>query len=573
MRTLFALTLLVSTVWLGMGTGKEVVMASPTDTREQVNGGTDNEAVTDDDRRVVLGKQPLVRVGLLDGYDKIDFRIRGMFSITNLDGDTIFSSIESSRRWRCKVENSSPAKFKFSVLVATFEDEQEAEDLAVQLRARGLAARVLSHGREIVIGDKIVHEGRRRQVIVGAFDSEDQTRPLISRFSEQDEFVPRVLRHRVEDSDGTIELYDSEYDLSAIVDMGFRIVPEADDTEITVYDIRAGVGFAWEHSEDRVYRHTIEMRIDQYGHIMAINELHLDEYLRGVVPSEMHPSYPYEALKAQAVAARSYTVSKLAGRSPNEAIDFPATVHFQVYSGATREHEVTTRAVLETAGEVLKSGSRVCETYFSANSGGHTESKVNWAPPGEPYLEGVPVLKEDAAKEFTLDLSTEKDVETWLRTHPESFSNPRGTRIEMLDRNARYFRWEISYSRREIEEVIKRKLGFDIGDLIDIQPLARGVSGRITELEILGTHRNHKVFGELNIRRVLSETTLNSSCFIVDLELGDLGHPLEVTFLGAGFGHGVGMDQTAAGVMATEGMKYDEILAFFYRGAELSKIW
>lgn len=434
------------------------------------------------------------------------------------------------------------------------------------LNENGHPARVIPYGREIVIHGETVHEALKWRVIVGAFDREEYARPHMESFSEYDDIRPIVLRHRTHPPWGKVEVYDSEYELNAIVENGFRLIPESPDGEVTLYGIHVGTGFHWEHKENRVYHGVIEIRICNFGNLMAINELLIDSYLKGVVPSEMHYTYPEEALKAQAVAARSYTMAKLSKRPADDPIDFPATVAFQVYSGATYEQEKTSHAVVSTTGEVLKVGNKVCEAYFSANSGGHTESKENWLPPGESYLVGVPVVSPKEAKKFNLNLTTEKDVRTWIMSHPENYSNPRGTQIEILDKNARYFRWEITYSRFELEDIIEQKLGFSVGTLIDIQPLKRGVSGRIMELEILGTHRNYKVNGELNIRRLLSENTLYSSCFIVDLVLGDLGHPVEITLIGAGFGHGVGMDQTAAGVMATQKKSYKDILKLFYRG-------
>ncbi len=525
------------------------------------------------DTQVVHEAEPVVRVGLLEGYDRVDFRVNGAFSITNLDGDTIFSDIKTDRRWRCRVESSNPARFVYSILIGTFNGEGNAEALAQSLRAENYPARLLPYGRQMKIGDDVVHKGLRWRVIVGAFESESEARPLLEKFTNEDQPNPRILRHRIDDPTGTIELYDSEYDRSAMIEGGFRLVPGSPETEITLYDIRVGIGFHWEHIEDRVYRGAVEMRLDINGDLLALNELLLDEYLKGVIPSEMHHTYPEEALKAQAVAARSYTISKLADTPANDPVDFPATVAFQVYSGVTKENPLTSKAVTETAGEVLKIQKKVCEAYFSANSGGHTESKEFWSPPGESYLVGKPVMSQAERKKFKLDLTKEADVKEWVKSHPENYSNPRGTNIDILDKNSRYFRWEVTYTRKELEDIIKRKLGFSIGTLIEIQPLQRGKSGRIVELEILGSHRNHRILGELNIRRVLSPNTLNSSCFIVDSVMGDMGNPVEITLIGAGFGHGVGMDQTAAGVMATKKKNYKQILNTFYEGAKIEKIW
>lgn len=523
------------------------------------------------DTPVDVNAEPTVRVKLLERYSHVDFRVEGPFSVETLEGETVFSSIESDLLWRCKVEESNPAKYVYSILVDTLTTEDAAEAIAKQLEEKSLPARVLPLGRDIRIGGQLVHHGRLWRVILGAYEREADARPLIDRLYAIDStWTPHVLRHRVSEPTGTIELYDSEYDRSGMIEQGFRILPGEGRT-ITVYDIRVGVGFHWEHTEDRTYHGAIEVRIGNTGNLMAINELPLDEYLKGVIPSEMHHSYPLEALKAQAVAARSYTVAKLATRPVGNFADFPATVHFQVYSGTGRQTEQTSRAVDETRGQVLKHDGKVCIAYFSANSGGHTESREYWDPPGLDYLVGGPVVADPDT--FSLDLTVEENAEQWIRSHPVSYSNPRGTGIDILDRNARYFRWEVTYPRRELEEILKRKLGFDIGTLIAIRPITRGVSGRISELELLGSHRNHTIRGELNIRRSLSENTLYSSCFVVDMVMGDLGEPVELTLIGAGFGHGVGMDQTASGVMALEGMTHEQILARFYRNATLETIW
>jgi len=516
--------------------------------------------------------EPTVRVRLLERYSHVDLRIAGSFSVVSLDNDTVYSDIDSELLWRCRVESSVPAKYVYSVLVDTVTSESEAREIAHQLVEKGHQARVLPLGRDIRIGGDLVHHGRVWRIILGAYERETDARPMIrTLFAIDSTWTPHILRHRIAEASGLVELYDSEYDRSGTFNEGFRIVPHA-DSEITVHSIRVGVGFHWEHTEDRTYKGVLEVRIGNTGNLMAINELKLDEYLKGVIPSEMHHSYPLEALKAQAVAARSYTVSKLATRPVTNAADFSATVAFQVYSGTTRQNGITTQAVMETAGEVLRHEGQICKAYFSANSGGHTESLEFWDPPAVQYLTGTPVTVQNP-EGFKYDLTNEEDVNEWIRNHPESYSNPRGTGIDILDRNARYFRWDVTYTRRELEEILRRKLGFDIGTLIAITPVQRGVSGRIVELELLGSHRNHVIHGELNIRRALSETALYSSCFVVDMIMGDMGEPVELTLIGAGFGHGVGLDQTATGTMAADGMNYLNILARFYINANVEKVW
>ena len=118
-----------------------------------------------------------------------------------------------------------------------------------------------------------------------------------------------------------------------------------------------------------------------------------------------------------------------------------------------------------------------------------------------------------------------------------------------------------------------KKTGEDIGTLYDIIPLQRGVSGRLTEIEILGSRKNLKIKRELNIRRALAETSLNSACFVVNMELGEMGTPITIAFRGAGWGHGVGMCQYGAAVMAAAGKSHEEILAHYYPGASIKTLY
>ena len=132
-----------------------------------------------------------------------------------------------------------------------------------------------------------------------------------------------------------------------------------------------------------------------------------------------------------------------------------------------------------------------------------------------------------------------------------------------------FYRWTVDYTQEELASLVRRKSGLDFGEIVDLQPLERGKSGRISRLKIIGTKLTRIIGKELEIRRVLSESHLYSSAFVVDrCDVAD-GIPRKFHLAGAGWGHGVGLCQIGAAVMGEKGYKYDEILRHYYQTATL----
>lgn len=517
--------------------------------------------------------QPMLRIGFMEGYDKIDFRVSGKFNITDLDGDPIFSGVSSALKWRSLLEQAHGATFIYSILVTACREEFQAMELVERLRRLYPQVRMQRLGGQLMIAGDMVNDNTKYRILAGAFETEAEAKKLLQKFS--DEYAPRVIREKVKDPGGKIEVYDAEYDYSATLEGGFRIVPKSEKTTVTLYGVKVGSGFHWESTADREYKGVIEIRVGNDARLCAISEIPIDKYLRGVVPAEMPAGYPMEALKAQAVAARSEVLAKLGTKHLNDPYDFCANVHCQVYSGITNEAETTNEAVASTQGEVLYYEDNLCDAVYSAVCGGHTEHKHNvWNPPEEPYLQGIydTMAKEKARPK--LYLSREKDVRMWIEDRPDVFcSLNRENLPPILAYSKKYFRWEVSYSRKQLEEIIKERTKEDIGTLYDIIPQQRGVSGRLMEIEVLGSRKNIRIKKELNIRRALSPTYLRSACFVIDIEMGEMGTPLSFIFRGAGWGHGVGMCQIGAAVMALDGYKYKDILTHYYTGTHIRSVY
>lgn len=558
--------ILVKTLLIGV-----ILMFSGTGTAQTIRGNLEIDESHPKLNKLNGDGVPIVRVNLLEGFEKVDFHLYGPFDIVSLSGETIFSNLKSALRWRARPEQAEPSKFIHHVLLKSFAAIRDAQALKDSLSSAGYDASVMEIGGIYQVNREIVIDSRKYRVVIGTFESEEECAPLIEAFKNS--FNPRAVRRLTAPARGKVEFYDAEYDQTALVDNGFRLVPLTVSSKTLIRKVKVGTGFHWEAEEDRVYPGVVEIRLDHEGKLSAINEISIDQYLKGVVPSEMPKTYPLEALKAQAVAARSDALAKMGSRHLSDDYDLCATVHCQVYAGLTHRAVRTDSAVKLTAGEVLVSGNHICNAVYSSVCGGHTENKENvWNSSPESHLEGIPDSPNGSIN--TLDLSFEDDLRKWVDAEPPTFCNSSayGSPPE-LNSSSKYFRWEETYNRPALEAIIKKKTGVDIGTFCGIEIIDRGLSGRIIEIEILGTITNHRIKSELSIRRALSETTLKSSCFYVTMTFDKDSIPNEITFHGAGWGHGVGMCQVGAAVMALQGYDYRAILNHYYRGTKVKKIY
>lgn len=333
------------------------------------------------------------------------------------------------------------------------------------------------------------------------------------------------------------------------------------------------------------YRGTIEIvrASNSSNKLSVVNVLPMDQYLKGVVPNELPVSFGYEALKAQAVAARNYAVRPR--EKPYPQFDICDSVMCQVYFGYYTEQPLSNKAVEETAGLVALHSGEVITTLYSSSAGGFTESYENafsdpatkkFPPEPKPYLSGRHDL------EAIKDLSSEEEARKFYTSSPQSY-----------DVKSSYYRWDRQWARTELESAINFNLaklsgdsstssyvkpcfrsGSTIGTLKDIKALKRGVSGKIMDLEITGTNGTWVVQKELNIRRLLTKNgkALPSANIVFTRYTDPGGNITSIKINGGGFGHGVGMSQYGASYMSSLGHRFDKILQHYYSGVALGTI-
>ena len=353
--------------------------------------------------------------------------------------------------------------------------------------------------------------------------------------------------------------------------------------------VKIGIKFHWEQTENQIFEGDLRIIFDG-KHLIAINIIDIEKYLCSVISSEMSAmSFP-ELLKAHAVISRSWLLANLNKckecrmknadnftfvtwyeRDAHTLFDVCADDHCQRYQGVPKQTaflENVAAAVEATKGEVLTYENEICDTRFSKCCGGKTELFSScWADKNFDYLPA----KIDHTTDLKVDLTNEQNAENFILSPPKCFCNTSDKTIinqvlkDFDKKTNNFFRWQVKYSNAELSDILREKSGIDFGKIIDLQPITRGASSRITLLKISGTKRTFNVGKELEIRRILSKSHLYSSAFVVKKDDGE-----NFTFYGAGWGHGVGLCQIGAAVMSAQGYDYKQILAHYFNGAELS---
>ena len=376
---------------------------------------------------------------------------------------------------------------------------------------------------------------------------------------------------KVELTEGGIRWHDQQY-------RELLFLPLDDSASFSLHNVTIGIDFHWERQETQTFRGALRLMVDA-DRIVAINELPVEQYLESVIASEMSATSSLELLKAHAVISRSWLLTQMLKREKNQGgnnffsfvkkddelirwydredhtlFDVCADDHCQRYQGVTRSDQAgenggkpfVEEAVRQTRGQVIMYGDELCDARFSKCCGGKTEEfQYCWEDTPKPYL----VTVDDPF----CNTQDERILHQVLNDYDQETPN--------------FYRWTVEYSIEELTELVNRKLKLDLGDIQELIPLERGKSGRIWKLQIVGSKRSFIIGKELEIRRTLSETHLLSSAFDVEKN-GD-----RFILKGKGWGHGVGLCQIGAAVMGEQGYNYEEILLYYYRGAEVKRIY
>ncbi|UCC94487.1 MAG: SpoIID/LytB domain-containing protein [Candidatus Omnitrophota bacterium] len=317
-----------------------------------------------------------------------------------------------------------------------------------------------------------------------------------------------------------------------------------------VFDVTYGQGRFWHKKIDRAYRGDLEI-MPNANRMTLVNVIGIEEYLFGVLPAEILSSSPFAALKAQALAARTIAYRGI-GRHRKEGFDFCADVHCQVYQGMSTETSTTTKAVKETAGEVLIFNERPVEAFYHSNCGGCLRSD-SFAE-NSCFLNKFDAMRSRLNKHNPYTYSPYEE-EVWFSAKPKAFCSS-GIRSN--------FRWQRVYDQEDFVIIF----GFKLEDF-RVLPLKKGDCFHYDSVEVNTPQGKSTLKGDYKIREYFDR--LRSSAFKMEVKFSSKRKPQLLLFWGAGFGHGIGLCQEGAVQMARDGHSYEEILKHYYPQAELKK--
>jgi stage II sporulation protein D len=378
--------------------------------------------------------------------------------------------------------------------------------------------------------------------------------------------------------------------------------------QFTARGIKIGIGFHWEREESQQFQGKLIV-MPEGNSLTVINELPVEAYLTSVISSEMSASSPVELLRAHAIVSRSWLLAPLLGTNTGDATTEPlprlaaadsdelirwygreshhhfdvcADDHCQRYQGISKAFSQSAfDAVRDTRGKLLMYGDAICDTRYSKSCGGMTESYSSvWEDQDVPYLKPIYDGPGTEAPGHRMPLSLEANAEDWIAETPLAYcAMPTAELLAGIlpgfDQETRdFYRWRVEYSQGELSEILRSRLDVDFGRIHSLVPLERGESGRIIKLKIKGERRTLTIGKELEIRRALSRSHLYSSAFVVRAVTGPASeYPSRFTLIGAGWGHGVGLCQIGAAVMADRGHDHEEILAHYFQNTHVKKLY
>lgn len=363
-------------------------------------------------------------------------------------------------------------------------------------------------------------------------------------------------------------------------------------------NVTIGKDFHWQRKEDQKFAGSLKIIVEK-GQLTAINIVGVEDYLLSVISSEMSARASEEFLKAHAVISRSWVMAQIASAHSRKQVCIPENItgtpslvshldsflthdeelqtgetherikwydhqdhhnfdvcaddHCQRYQGLTRATGETVRKVIDqTWGQVLTYDGELCDARFSKCCGGRMETFATcWEDKDVPYLQPLLDTPGHQDGECFCDTQDKAILEQVLNNYDQ----------ETVD----FYRWTQVYDKTELSQLIARRSGVEIGEILNVEPMEWGESGRIWKLKVEGNAATLIIGKELEIRRILSESHLKSSAFDVVIE----GN--KVILEGKGWGHGVGLCQIGAAVMASKGYTYDQILAHYYPDTVISK--
>ena len=502
---------------------------------------------------------PVIPVKLMEGCEKVTFSSRSRLKLTLPGEITKTIDVAPGQAFSVRLKDATPSKVvaRVQLLELAFNDKQGLADAQVEWERKGYPLKAQVLGGVFGVAGKVI-DNRRYLLLIDQPLEPTVAAARQAQLLEKEGVRTTLYEEVLAPGHGTVELFDADGNLAGEAKDELT-VESPDATPIDVRQVEFGVGYDNHGLEDRSYRGSLQLTVDRNGKLAAINTVGLEDLLKGLVPSEIFAKAHPEALKAQAVTARGEVLAKIGLKHLADPYLLCSEQHCAVYKGVSGEAASTNLAVDATRGEaIFDDAGRLVDSTYSAVCGGHTENnEVVWGGVPNPSLRGRPdVLDEKDA------LVPPSRLHEFLTTDQKAMC-----KLSSFAQPTKY-RWEKRLSAKEVDE---KTASLSIGTVYAITVMDRGVSGRARLLNLSGEKGATQVRGELVIRRLFGN--LNSAMFEVRSEKDAKGRPTAWVFTGGGWGHGVGMCQTGAIGRAEAGQLYRQILAHYFNGAQVFRVY
>ena len=519
------------------------------------------------------GGEPIVSIGVMEGQRAVrlsaDGPVRLMFEENGLP-KTIYGP--SSSKFLLRPLEARPAGLRFWVVVErhSYLAAEPARARAEAWKAKGHAARVFEVGTVVALSGNVL-DTRARLVAIGGFLTKAPAEQLVSQLFQDRELRASLHEELLRPPEGAVGIHDRDGRLLHRAS-GSVYFGTIEGGRVHVHDVEHSRGYKNHGHEDRSFAGHVYVVIDRFRRLTVVNSVGAEQLLGGLVPVEIFPSAPLEALKAQAVTARGEVFSKLGHRHFGEPFHLCSEQHCQVYAGVGRERGTTARAIRDTHGMVAaRPRARpdepldLVDSVYSSTCGGFTEAnEVAWdqvpSPSLRPRLDGDPT---DPALRAFADGLVPKNVRLWMEAYPPTYCG----RASFV--RPEKYRWKRKLLKKQLDAIAAR---LETGPLKRVEILGRGPGGRVTGVRLHGQTQTKEILRELPVRRLFS--MLNSGSFVMEAKKDpETGTLLSLTFVGAGWGHGVGMCQMGAIGRAERGHTFRQILRHYYSGAVVERIY
>ncbi len=500
-----------------------------------------------------------VRICVKEDVDQLAVQGDGSYQVLSGDGRPI-ATLVGGRPYFVQITRGRPGSRVYRLVLNELDGHMDRDAIRLGIAARDkykMPVKVMRLPARTADATRII-------VAVGEYASAQQAQEAASKFSGVT--IASIYEDKAVAREGQVRLLGESGSILATDAQRLRLVPlGVAESSMWVLGVAANKYSPHDLAKARHYRGEIDLVINEQGTLTAVNDLWVEYYVYSVVPAEIGDDAPLEAMKAQAVAARSEAVAKIQmGIVSSSFFDFYDTSMAQVYKGKGAECDLARQAVDATRGEILVYHGEPVDAVYSHSCGGtlSTASDV-WGTQNAGWSRN----EYDTAEARTPDLSNWSDAHDFTSNHGAGFCNPGNAGYPNYGKGT--YRWTKSFTGADFSDMADRM--YHTGRVRDVVVDKRTASGRVARLRIIGEDREVSIHRELEIREAMGD--IKSTLFTFTKQADSRGRLGNITIYGAGWGHGVGLCQMGAVVMAHQGYNYRQILGHYFHDVRIRQLY